>query len=142
MKKILAMAAKYATLFYAGGSAYLTIEIFYRGYTHLSMFIVGGICFLLLGGINNFFPWRLGLAWQALIGAGFVTAVEFVAGLIVNRWLGLNVWDYSDMPLNILGQVCLLYTVFWVFLSVIGILLDDYLRYKLYREQKPEYTLF
>jgi len=131
-----------ATLWLWGGFIYYCIELLWRGYSHHSMFIVGGICFLLLGGINNFLPWKMGLVWQALIGAVLVTAVEFISGLIVNRWLGLNVWDYSDMPFNILGQVCLQYSVFWVFLSVIGILLDDYLRYRLYREQKPQYTLF
>jgi uncharacterized membrane protein len=129
------------TLWLWGGFIYYCIELLWRGFSHPSMFIVGGICFLLLGIINNYLPWKLGLVWQALIGSVAITIVELIAGLIVNRWLGLGVWDYSDMPLNILGQVCLLFTGFWVVLSAVGIFLDDFLRWKLYREQKPTYTL-
>jgi uncharacterized membrane protein len=105
------------------------------------MFIVGGICFLLLGAINNYLPWKMGLALQALIGASGVTAVELISGLIINRWLQLGVWDYSEMPLNLLGQICLPYVAAWIVLSVVGILLDDYLRWKLYGEEQPHYTL-
>ena len=125
-----------------GGAIYYAIELCWRGYSHESMFIVGGICFLILGVINNYLPWNLGLAWQALIGAVSITAVELLSGLIINRWLGLGVWDYSDVPFNILGQVCLPYTVAWIFLSAIGIYLDDYLRWRLYDEQKPKYFIF
>jgi uncharacterized membrane protein len=106
------------------------------------MFIVGGICLLLLGAINNYLPWRMGLAWQALLGAGIITAVEFIAGLIVNIWLGLGVWDYSGLPLNLFGQISLLYSLYWIPLAVVGIFLDDFLRWKLFGEQTPKYTIF
>ena len=142
MKNSIQRIAKFAVLFYVGGSAYLTIEIFYRNYTHFSMFIVGGTAFILVGGINNYLPWTMGLAKQALIGSVIITAVELIAGLIINLWLGLGVWDYSAMPLNILGQICLPYTGAWFLLSIVGIFLDDYLRWKLYAEEKPRYFIF
>ena len=123
-----------------GGFIYYIIELLWRGYSHPSMYILGGLCFVLLGGINEFFPWELGLVWQALIGAAVVTLAELLCGCVVNLWLGLGVWDYSNQPMNLLGQVCLLYSLLWVPLSVVGITLDDRLRYVLYGEEKPRYT--
>jgi len=130
------------TLWLWGGFLYYCIEMIWRGHSHPAMYVVGGVCFLLLGGINNWFPWRLGIVWQALIGAAAVTAVELLAGLILNRWLGLAIWDYSQMWGNIAGQVCLPFALAWIPLSVFGIVADDILRWKVYGEQRPKYTAF
>lgn len=124
-----------------GGFIYYLIETAWRGYSHPSMFIVGGLCFVLIGGINNWFPWSMALTLQAVIGAAVVTSVELIAGIVLNIWLGLGVWDYSDAPLNILGQICLPFFFAWIGLAVVGIFLDDYLRWKLYSERHPCYTL-
>ena len=59
-----------------------------------------------------------------------ITLYEFIAGTILNIVLGLNVWDYSNLPLNILGQICLPFSIIWYFLSIIGICLDDFLEKK------------
>ena len=104
------------------------------------MFLVGGLCFWLIGLINEVIPWEMPLWQQCIIGAVIVTAVEFFAGCIINIWLGWQVWDYSGLPLNILGQICLPFSVLWVFLAAVGIILDDYLRYWLFGEDKPHYT--
>ncbi len=133
---------KTVNLWLWGGFVYYIIEILFRGFSHPSMFIVGRVCFLLVGGVNNFFSWEMGFVRQAVIGGVTVTVVEFVGGLIINKWLGLNVWDYSDLPLNVMGQVSLPFTFAWMALAVVGILLDDYLRWKLYGERKPGYALF
>jgi uncharacterized membrane protein len=132
---------KLLTLFLFGGAVYYIIEVAWRGYSHFSMFIVGGLCFVLIGAINNYFPWELGILQQSLIAGAIVTAVEFVSGLIVNVLLGWNVWDYSDFPFNLMGQICLLYALLWIPLSVVGIFLDDWLRHFLFGEEKPHYTL-
>ena len=71
-----------------------------------------------------------------------ITGVEFVTGLIVNVWLGLKVWDYSNLPYNVLGQICLLYVFIWFFLSPLAIISDDYLRYLLMGEKKPRYRFW
>ncbi|MDL2288766.1 putative ABC transporter permease [Oscillospiraceae bacterium OttesenSCG-928-F05] len=139
---ILGRLVKTLTLWLWGGFIYYLIEMAWRGYSHPSMFIVGGICFVLLGCINEFIPWEMGLLWQAVIGALVVTLVEFVGGCIINIWLGLGVWDYSGLPLNILGQICLPYTALWIPLSAVGIWLDDFLRWKLYGDKRPQYSLF
>lgn len=130
---------KLAALFVIGGAAYVLIELLWRGHSHISMFILGGMCFVSIGLINELFPWELGIVWQALIGGVLVTTLEFITGLIVNVWLGLNVWDYSNLPLNLMGQICLPFFFAWVGLSVVAIILDDYFRYWFFGEEKPHY---
>ena len=99
--------AKYPVLFCAGGLGYLGLELLWRGWTHGSMFFAGGTCFLLLGRLGNRPPWV-----KAVAGAGIITAVELVAGLLVNRQY--TVWDYRTAPCNFLGQICLPYSLLWV----------------------------
>ncbi|MGL5437111.1 MAG: putative ABC transporter permease [Lachnospiraceae bacterium] len=132
---------KYATLLTAGGGIYVAIELLWRGYTHWSMFLLGGACFVFCGLINEILPWTMPLWKQVLIGVAIVTALEFVTGCIVNMWLGWNIWDYSKMPGNILGQICPQYIALWVPLVTVAIILDDWLRYWWSREKRPHYRL-
>lgn len=141
MKKILKTILKYIFLFLVGGFVYYAIEIAYRGYSHWTMILLGGICFVALGNINNVLSWKTPLIAQSIIGATIITALEYITGLIVNIKLGWNVWDYSDVPLNIQGQICLLFFIVWIFVAGVGIILDDYLRYWLFKEQKPKYDI-
>ena len=127
-------------LFLIGGAIYVLIELVYRGYSHWTMFLLGGLCFVLIGGVNEYIPWEMPLWLQAGIGAVIITALEFICGCIVNLALGWNVWDYSNTPLNILGQVCLPFAIIWFVIAHLGIVLDDYLRYWLFKEEKPHYT--
>lgn len=113
------------------GCGYTNIELLFRGYSHKSMFLVGGLCGLLIGMINEVNE-NLPMWQQCFIGTLIVLIIEFVAGYILNIKLNIGVWDYTSMPFNIMGQVCILFGVFWFFLSVIAIWLDDYLRYKFF----------
>ena len=122
-----------------GGSAYVLVELLWRGRSHISMFLLGGLCFWLIGRLDRRFP--VPLAAQACLGACVVTALELVTGLIVNRWLGLGVWDYSGLPMNFLGQICLYYFVLWIPLSAAAVLLDDGLRRVLFGTPMPHYRL-
>ncbi len=133
---------KFIMLFLIGGFAYGAIENLSRGYSHISMFIAGGICFILIGELNERVSWNFSLVGQMAISAVIITLIEFITGLIVNVWLRLDVWDYSDLPYNIMGQVCLLFTNIWFFISLFAIFLDDYLRYYLMGEEKPRYKIF
>ena len=133
---------KYTFLFLTGGFAYGAVEILSRGYSHISMLFAGGTCFILIGLLNEVYPWDMAIISQMAISAGIITTVEFCVGLVVNVWLKLHVWDYSGQPYNILGQVCLLYTNIWFFVSLFAILLDDYLRYYLLKEEKPRYKIW
>lgn len=133
---------KYFILGWFGGSTYCSLEVIFRGRSHWSMVVLAFILFLLIGSLNNLFPWEMSLAKQGIIGACMVTVLEFITGCIVNIWLGWNVWDYSNMPLNILGQVCLPFSLLWILLSIVCIIVDDYLRYLMFNEQMPHYYLF
>lgn len=133
---------KYVVLFFIGGATYLCIEMIWRGHSHWTMFIVGGFCFILCGGINEWLDWDMALWKQMLICSVGITTIEFFAGIVINIILKLNVWDYSNLPLNILGQVCLLYSFLWFLLSFLAIVFDDYLRYWLFNEEKPHYKFW
>lgn len=124
-----------------GGVIYIGIELLWRGYSHWTMFVLGGVCFVFLGWINEVIPWNMPLWKQAVIGTVIITALEFVTGCIVNLWLGWNVWDYSNVLFNVLGQICLPYILLWIPISLIGIILDDYLRFWMFKEEKPQYYL-
>lgn len=130
---------KYLFMFILGGFAYGAIENLTRGYSHISMFIAGGLCFILIGLINEVLPWDIAITTQMLISTGIITTIELITGLIVNVWLGLNVWDYSQLPYNYMGQICLLFSVLWFILSFFAILCDDYIRYYFMGEKKPRY---
>lgn len=99
-----------------GGLLYVLIELLWRHHTHWSMFPVGGLCFDIIGGIHRRLSHRGAIPRCAMCAAA-VTVVELVSGCVLNLGLGLDVWDYSRLPLNICGQVCLLYTGFWMVLS-------------------------
>ena len=95
---------KCAVLWYLGGMSYVALELLWRGWSHGSMFVVGGVCFLLLGNVERL---RLPLAVKMMAGACLVTGLELLTGLVVNLGLGMDVWDYSGLPCNLLGQICL-----------------------------------
>lgn len=133
---------KWAVLALIGGIIYGLIEFLARGHTHWSMVVLGGICFVAVGLLNEVIPWEMPLVAQMMCGCIIITTLEFVTGYIVNIRLGWAVWDYSGRWGNLLGQICPLYSFYWFLLSAVAIVLDDYLRYKWFGEQKPKYKLF
>ena len=105
-------------LFGIGGGGYVALELLYRGHSHISMFAAGGVCFLLIGQLD-----RLRLAWpvKMVCGAGIITCVEFLTGLLVNR--NYQVWDYRDQPGNLMGQICPRFMLLWIPLSLLAMVL-------------------
>ena len=98
-------------LFFLGGAGYVLLELLYRGRSHYSMFLAGGICFLLLGKLEVVRPRLPGWA-RALVGAGIITMVELGTGLLFNR--DYSVWDYRAVPGNFCGQICPRFTLLWI----------------------------
>jgi len=135
-------ASKYSFLFLVGGLLYYAIECLYVGHSHPSMYILGGICFVSIGLLNEFYNYGMSLISQMFISSLIITVFEFVGGLIINNWLKLDVWDYSYMPYNLMGQINVYSSVLWFFLSFPAILIDDYLRYHFFDGDKPNYKIF
>lgn len=104
-----------ALLFGLGGLGYVVLELLYRGRSHYSMFLAGGLCFLLLGKLEGS---RMPLWLRPLVGAGLITLVELAVGLVFNR--DHRVWDYRAVPLNFRGQICLRYSLLWVPVAAFG----------------------
>lgn len=132
---------KHLFLFWFGGTFYITLETLWRGYSHWTMGILAGIIFIIIGSLNKIWGWETSLIKQALAGSIIATIAEFIAGCIVNLWLGWNIWDYSDMPGNILGQVCPQFFLLWIAISLLAIVLDDVIRWRFYDEEKPRYYI-
>lgn len=108
----------YAGIFCFGAGAYTLIELLYRGYTHWTMTLTGGLCLSLLYYIFTKKS-DYSILKKSLIGTLVITGIEFVVGCIVNLYLKWDIWDYSDMYMDILGQVCLFYTFIWFLLSAV-----------------------
>ena len=107
---------KYLVSFVIGGAGYGVIELLWRGRTHFTMILAGGICFIIFTLVEERLRKAPLLLKSALCAVG-VTAVELIFGVIFNIILKMGVWDYSRQPLNILGQICPLYTLLWGALS-------------------------
>lgn len=140
-------------MFLLGGRLYTWFEVLSRGRTHWSMFLLGGICFVVMGMLNEYaIPWHWCLLRQAIVSACIITVFEFLTGCIVNIWLGWDVWDYSDLPCNLFGQICIQFSALWILLSMVGIIFDDWIRYiaylwlhkyfpKMKKRERPHYVL-
>lgn len=117
---------EYSAVSLTGAAGYGLLELLWRGWTHWSMLVVGGVCLCVMYVLANdtkFPRWQM---W--VLSAVFITTAEFVSGSIVNIALGWQVWDYSAMPGNLLGQICPLYCLLWLGLSVPAIWLCGKLR--------------
>lgn len=113
------------------------------GWTSLWSFFIGGFSGLFIGLLNegkNKFK-KFPILFQSLIGMIFIFTVEFLLGYILNIKLELNLWSYKNWPLNILGQITLLYIPLWFFIVPFVIWIDDMIRYCLFDDDKP-YNLF
>ena len=122
-----------------GGCLYYGFEFAFRGYSHWSMFVLGGLCLVFCWLQGYLFDWDEPLWRQVIRCVLFVTACEFITGIIVNKWFGWDVWDYSDQPFHIFGQVCIPFMIIFSGLCVLGIFLSGYLIHWIFKEPKPKY---
>ena len=117
-----------AVIFVFGAVGYSAVEILWRGHTHWTMALAGGLCAVLIYVFSAAFP-GMPLWIKSLAGALVITGVEFAAGMLVNVVLGWDVWDYSKRPFNIYGQICLLYSFLWFLMCIPLVKLFDYFRH-------------
>ncbi len=118
-------------MFTIGFVGYSFVELLYRGYTHWTMALTGGTCVLLIHLFNIKYFYKKFLI-RCLVGCVIISIIEFFAGCVLNIALRLNIWDYSNCNFNILGQVCLLYSVYWFFLSIPIMLISNFIKYVFY----------
>lgn len=130
---------EYVFLWTLGGSLYYSFEMLFRGFSHMSMFVLGGICMVFFAVQGRAMCWREPMWIQVIRCTIFVTACEFITGIIVNKWMRLAVWDYSDQPFQLFGQICLPFATIFSALCAAGIILSGYLLHWVFGEEKPEY---
>ena len=111
---------EYIFIFSLGSFLYGLTEVLWRGWTHWSMLLCGGLCFTLMYIISRS---SLPVIKKCILSSAAIAVVEFYAGCILNIILHWNIWDYSDIPYNILGQICPRFLFFWFLLSFPGVAL-------------------
>lgn len=119
-----------------GGIIYFYMEIAFRGYSHFSMILCGGLCFYITGLCGNYILEHTGNIFMSVVkimlfGAVVITTLEFMTGYVVNVLLHQDVWDYSDEPYQIMGQICLPFSMLWSLISLVCVylygILDKYI---------------
>jgi len=143
------MKKKHFTIFMVFGILYVFIEVAYKavlsmkgslmGSSSLWMMLLGGMLGVVLGSINekNSALGELPYILQVIFGALLVTAMEFLSGCILNRWLGFGIWDYSHLPFNLLGQINIVHSSYWLLMTPTAFWLDDVIRHYVYKKEKP-----
>lgn len=89
----------------------MVLEFLWRGYSHWSMFLLGGSCFVTVGHLVKARP-CLPLALRGLLAASVITALELACGILLNQ--NYLIWDYRHLPLNYHGQICLYFSILWI----------------------------
>lgn len=107
---------RYIILFVIGAAVYSVIEILWRGYTHVTMSLAGGIVLMLLYRIES--THRFSIIPRCFAGAAVITLTELLFGIVFNIFLGMRIWDYSDRHFDLMGQICLDYSVLWFLLCI------------------------
>lgn len=125
-----------------GGILYFYLEIAFRGFSHYSMFLCGGICFAIISEFgkqvlknNNIIPVILKIMF---VGSLVITTLEYITGIIFNVYLGQEVWDYSDLKYNVDGQICAIYSLLWAVLSLICVCFGEVLEKFVFNDERTK----
>lgn len=135
---------KSVVLFLTGFCLYITIEVLFRGYSYPLMGLCGGTAFVLIDKINDKISWDIDILIQGLIGSAIITLFELIIGEISLRGYLPMMWDYSNLPFNYKGIICLPFSIAWIGISMIAVILADAINYYMLgeNEQVPYYKLF
>jgi uncharacterized membrane protein len=134
---------KNLVMFFVGFCVYVTIETVFRGFSYWQMGVCGGLAVVILDKINDRISWDVDTTIQCLIGSALITGMELVIGLAVKLFGLPQMWDYSNMPLNYQGVICLPFSIVWFFLSLVAIWLADAINYYVFGELPvPYYKIF
>ena len=128
-----------------GGTVYFFGEVIYKTLSHhperisWTMLVLALILCIPLERCGAELIWEMPIWLQSICCTLLITLTELVSGLIINVWLGLNVWDYSNLSYNFMRQICLQFSAIWLVLSIIGIFIFDWVRYIVQGGEKPHY---
>lgn len=111
---------RFSFTFFVGAFLYPMIELAYRGKTHVLMSLLGGLCALVIDWVDRTLGKRR-FVKKAFLSAILITQLEFISGVLFNLKWNLGIWDYSLLPYNLAGQICLQFSFFWFLLSLFGI---------------------
>lgn len=134
-------------LWFWGGTVYFLLEVAYKTATghaeaiSWTMLVLAVVLCVPIERAGAELPWACPLWLQALSCALLVTVAELIAGLVLNVWLCLGVWDYSNMPGNFLGQICPQFFAVWWGLCFVFIPVFDWLRYAVEKKERPFYFI-
>ena len=132
---------EYILLICFAGYLYVCLEILFRGYSDLSMLFTASICAVPMIALNNIFSYKMDFSLQVAICTFFATFVEYIVGrFFVNQQF--QIWDYRNLPLNIDGQVCVLFMLVWMLITVVVIPLFDWIDYHIFNGERPFYKIF
>ncbi|MBO5360279.1 MAG: hypothetical protein J6B25_05485 [Clostridia bacterium] len=126
---------EYTFIYLLGAVIYGLIEVMFRGFTHWTMALTGGLAYLLIYIINTKSKTK-SLILRCLAGCVIITTLEFFVGCVVNKKFNMNVWDYSNQPGHLLGQICPLFSAIWFLISFPAMLLSFFIKGKLFSENK------
>lgn len=137
------MCVKYCSLFLVGFFGYMIMELLFRGYTYFTMGVLGGITILILDKLNSKISWDMDLLLQGCIGSILITTMELIVGEFIKINHFTEMWNYSNIPMNFDGVICLPYSLLWILVSLFAIFVADSINYYLFNEQPtPYYKLF
>lgn len=136
MKKWVRVLLEYGLTFALGGCGYYYLEVLTRGWSHYSMFFLGGLCFCFFYVQGEVVWWRQELPWQLGRCLLFLLVGEFVTGCMVNLWKGWNVWDYGGVPLNLAGQICAPMALVFGLLCYVSLLFQGWLKANVFGKER------
>jgi len=143
MNKKLSSIFETFILFAVGFCTYITIECCYRQISYWEMGFCGGLAIVFLDRLNNEISWNIDILFQGLIGSALISSLELLIGTLSLNGILPQMWDYSKLPLNYKGIVCVPFSLIWVGLSIIAIMIADSIHYYVFEELPvPYYKLF
>lgn len=142
--KIVHYGKRLIQIFFIGcfsGEVYTTLEVMFRGRTHITMYILAFIVGIFIFLVNNtLFEFDTDFLIQVFSCTGFATLMELIFGLTFNQ--DHSIWDYTGMFLNYKGQICLLFTIIWIIICGLSLILLDWIDWHIFKTTEKPYYRF
>lgn len=106
------------------------------------MFVCAGLTGNTISLINHRYSF-FNMLKKSIIITSVILVLELVSGYILNIYLELEVWDYSLLPCNFNGQICLYFALIWFFIfSPLIVWLYDAIGWAFFGDLKPYFILY